>query len=410
MLAEREPALVRSSSASQSQLLEVRRRAGRRGLVARGLRAAAHARARAPLDVLGAAAGVPCSSARRPREELFEPLDVELARLEVNAVAGADRLDAVAPSARRSPCTYTWSEPSPSSAALLAPEGVDEPVARHDTAAFERGARRAARAASARRARQGPSAETRLDRPEQPELRRRRPRRNPPKRRQADLKRPRAIVFATGRRRPESERSRMIHAGDSIENPVTGERLVFRQTSRETGGEAVVIETYVQPNGFVAAAHVHPDQEERFEVLRGSVGFKVGREKLVAGPGHAHHRPGRDAAPVLERRRGCRALRLRDPPGAAVRVADRDDVRARGRRQDEPQGNAEPAAARGDRECPLRHRAPAVPAGDPAADRARARRTARPCASATGPSTSRRLPERARSRHEAAASRLHRGR
>jgi hypothetical protein len=46
-----------------------------------------------------------------------------------------------------------------------------------------------------------------------------------------------------------------------------------------------VIETYVQPNGFVAAAHVHPSQEERFEVLRGTVGFRVGREKLVAGPG-----------------------------------------------------------------------------------------------------------------------------
>src|SRR5438045_8212620 len=78
----------------------------------------------------------------------------------------------------------------------------------------------------------------------------------------------------------------MIHAGDSIQNPITGERLVFRKTSRETGGEAVVIETYVQPNGFVAAAHVHPAQEERFQVLRGSVGFKVGRRKLVGGPGH----------------------------------------------------------------------------------------------------------------------------
>ncbi len=77
----------------------------------------------------------------------------------------------------------------------------------------------------------------------------------------------------------------MIHAGDSIENPVTGERLVFRQTSRETGGEAVVIETYVQPNGFVASAHVHPSQEERFQVLRGTVGFKLGRKKVVAGPG-----------------------------------------------------------------------------------------------------------------------------
>ena len=77
----------------------------------------------------------------------------------------------------------------------------------------------------------------------------------------------------------------MIRAGDVIENPVTGERIVFLKTSRETGGQAVVIETYVQPNGFVAAAHVHPSQEERFEVLGGEVGFKIGREKTVAGPG-----------------------------------------------------------------------------------------------------------------------------
>jgi quercetin dioxygenase-like cupin family protein len=77
----------------------------------------------------------------------------------------------------------------------------------------------------------------------------------------------------------------MIHAGDAIENPVTGERLVFRKTSRETGGQAVVIETFVQPNGFVAAAHVHPSQEEQFEILRGSVGFKIDGKKIVAGPG-----------------------------------------------------------------------------------------------------------------------------
>jgi quercetin dioxygenase-like cupin family protein len=77
----------------------------------------------------------------------------------------------------------------------------------------------------------------------------------------------------------------MIHAGDVIENPVTGERLVFRKTSRDTNGEAVVIETFVKPNGFVAAAHLHPYQEERFQVLRGTVGFRVGGEEIVAGPG-----------------------------------------------------------------------------------------------------------------------------
>jgi mannose-6-phosphate isomerase-like protein (cupin superfamily) len=77
----------------------------------------------------------------------------------------------------------------------------------------------------------------------------------------------------------------MIRAGDVIENAVTGERIVFRKTSRETNGNAVVIETFVRPNGFVAAAHVHPSQEERFEVLSGSLGMKVGGEKVVAGPG-----------------------------------------------------------------------------------------------------------------------------
>jgi quercetin dioxygenase-like cupin family protein len=77
----------------------------------------------------------------------------------------------------------------------------------------------------------------------------------------------------------------VIRTGDTIENPVTGERIIFRQTSRDTKGEAVVIEAFVQPEGAVAAAHVHPSQEERFEVLHGSFGFKVGGKKLVAGPG-----------------------------------------------------------------------------------------------------------------------------
>jgi quercetin dioxygenase-like cupin family protein len=77
----------------------------------------------------------------------------------------------------------------------------------------------------------------------------------------------------------------MIRAGQTIENPVTGERVVFHKTSADTNGEAVVVECFVKPGGVVAAAHVHPLQEERFQVLRGSVGFKVGRVRRVAGPG-----------------------------------------------------------------------------------------------------------------------------
>ena len=77
----------------------------------------------------------------------------------------------------------------------------------------------------------------------------------------------------------------MIRKGDRLENPVTGEILIFHKTSRETGGEAVLVETIVRPDGFVAAAHVHPHQTERFEVLEGRLGLRVGTEEIVAGPG-----------------------------------------------------------------------------------------------------------------------------
>jgi quercetin dioxygenase-like cupin family protein len=77
----------------------------------------------------------------------------------------------------------------------------------------------------------------------------------------------------------------MIRKGDRLENPVTGEVLIFHRTSQETDGEHVLVETIITPDGAVAAAHVHPNQTERFEVLEGEVGFKAGREEIVAGPG-----------------------------------------------------------------------------------------------------------------------------
>ncbi len=77
----------------------------------------------------------------------------------------------------------------------------------------------------------------------------------------------------------------MFRAGDIIENPITGERILFRQTSVETNGAAVIVETFVQPGGYVAATHLHPHQEERFHVLNGTVCFRAGKETLQAGPG-----------------------------------------------------------------------------------------------------------------------------
>jgi mannose-6-phosphate isomerase-like protein (cupin superfamily) len=77
----------------------------------------------------------------------------------------------------------------------------------------------------------------------------------------------------------------MIRKGDRLENPVTDEILIFHRTSRETDGEAVLVETIVRPDGFVAAAHLHPHQTERFEVLEGRLGLFIGGEEVLAGPG-----------------------------------------------------------------------------------------------------------------------------
>jgi len=77
----------------------------------------------------------------------------------------------------------------------------------------------------------------------------------------------------------------MIRAGDSIVNPVTGERLVFELTSRDTDGAYTLFDTYVEPGGAVLSAHVHPHQTEIFTVVEGRLGVKRGREKLELGPG-----------------------------------------------------------------------------------------------------------------------------
>ena len=39
----------------------------------------------------------------------------------------------------------------------------------------------------------------------------------------------------------------MINPGDTIVNPVTGERIVFHKTSASTNGEYVEIEVFVGP-------------------------------------------------------------------------------------------------------------------------------------------------------------------
>jgi mannose-6-phosphate isomerase-like protein (cupin superfamily) len=77
----------------------------------------------------------------------------------------------------------------------------------------------------------------------------------------------------------------MAYAGQILENPVSGERIVFRKTAANTAGELLAFELFLTPDGHVPGAHVHPEQEERFEVVRGTMKFRRGLETVFARAG-----------------------------------------------------------------------------------------------------------------------------
>ena len=77
----------------------------------------------------------------------------------------------------------------------------------------------------------------------------------------------------------------MIKPGDTIENPVTGERFTFTHTAASTDGELLAFDFALRPGGAVPIPHVHPIQTERFEVTEGRMRFRVGLRTVVAGPG-----------------------------------------------------------------------------------------------------------------------------
>jgi mannose-6-phosphate isomerase-like protein (cupin superfamily) len=77
----------------------------------------------------------------------------------------------------------------------------------------------------------------------------------------------------------------MARAGDVLENPATGERVTFLETAAESGGERLRFEMLFEPQGFVAQEHLHPSQEERHEVVSGTLGVVVDGKERLLGPG-----------------------------------------------------------------------------------------------------------------------------
>jgi mannose-6-phosphate isomerase-like protein (cupin superfamily) len=65
-----------------------------------------------------------------------------------------------------------------------------------------------------------------------------------------------------------------------VEDPLFRQRYRFNRD-----GGVLRIEIRTEPGGGVLADHVHPQLEERYQVLDGEVTFRVDGKPVVAGPG-----------------------------------------------------------------------------------------------------------------------------
>jgi len=70
---------------------------------------------------------------------------------------------------------------------------------------------------------------------------------------------------------------------DTIVNPITGYTITFLEASEEL----FRFREIALPSTYGPALHVHPQQEERFEVIRGSIEFVMGTQKIVCRPGES---------------------------------------------------------------------------------------------------------------------------
>ena len=82
----------------------------------------------------------------------------------------------------------------------------------------------------------------------------------------------------------------MAKAGDTIENPLSGERITFLEVPSETNGDLLRFDWRIPP-GFSIPEHVHIRQEERHEILSDTLRGRVagreqdyGQDHIVTGP------------------------------------------------------------------------------------------------------------------------------
>lgn len=83
----------------------------------------------------------------------------------------------------------------------------------------------------------------------------------------------------------------MAYKNKIISNPYTGQSIRFLQTSSDTEGELLEMETRYAPLSKEPPEHYHPYQEEDFLVISGEVTVKLNGKNLVLRTGERLHVP-----------------------------------------------------------------------------------------------------------------------
>lgn len=112
----------------------------------------------------------------------------------------------------------------------------------------------------------------------------------------------------------------MAKAGDILEHPAAGERIIFKTTAADTGGAYTQFEQELLKAGAGSSSqHIHLHTDERFEILAGTATYTLDGQDYTAGPGEVveikrgtlHRNPwNRDGGEV-------RLLRTVTPPSGA---------------------------------------------------------------------------------------------
>lgn len=77
----------------------------------------------------------------------------------------------------------------------------------------------------------------------------------------------------------------MAEVGEEMVNPVSRERFVWRHTAISTGGVYCEFDLYLGEGAVVAAPHVHPGQQERFEVKSGLIRLRSDDQEEILSAG-----------------------------------------------------------------------------------------------------------------------------